>query len=167
MHHHPHKLFSATRHPIFHSRLSWPRLNDFRTNQEPCPPQKFKFKILFWIVTKSSLTLVILIVISHWNLQTTNLVRVESFCETRLLFCQNMTFSKYVTVPWKKNILSFVCWVNIYFRNEKSLAKFLGIVEMNPLGFRFRARNTETKALAWKENLLSEIIFWRSKKGSF
>ena len=23
----------------FHSRLTWPRLNDFRTNQEPCPPQ--------------------------------------------------------------------------------------------------------------------------------
>ena len=23
----------------FHSRLTWPRVNDFRTNQEPCPPQ--------------------------------------------------------------------------------------------------------------------------------
>ena len=23
----------------FHSRLTWPRLNDFRTNQEPSPPQ--------------------------------------------------------------------------------------------------------------------------------
>ena len=40
----------------FYSRLTWPRLNDFRTNQKP--PQKFSFKILFWIVTKSSLTLV-------------------------------------------------------------------------------------------------------------
>ena len=29
----------------FHSRLSWPRLNEFRTNQEPSPPQ---IQLLTW-----------------------------------------------------------------------------------------------------------------------
>ena len=29
----------------FHSRLMWPRLNDFRTNQEPSPPQ---IQLLTW-----------------------------------------------------------------------------------------------------------------------
>ena len=29
----------------FHSRLTWPRLNDFRTIQEPCPPQ---IQLLTW-----------------------------------------------------------------------------------------------------------------------
>ena len=29
----------------FHSRLTWQRLNDFRTNQEPCPPQ---IQLLTW-----------------------------------------------------------------------------------------------------------------------
>ena len=47
-----------------------------------------------------------------WNLET--------FCVTWLLFCQNVTFSKYVTIHWKENILSFVCWVNIYFWNRKT-----------------------------------------------
>ena len=80
--HHHHKNFSQQPDiqlsSNFHSRLTWPRLNDFRT------------KILFWIVTKSSLTLVILIVISHWNLQTTNLVESWKF-----LWNETIILSKY------------------------------------------------------------------------
>ena len=41
--HHHHTNFSQQPNiqlsSNFHSRLTWPRLNDFRTNQEPCPPQ--------------------------------------------------------------------------------------------------------------------------------